>query len=659
MFDKNQSIFKDLDHDGFSERIQTFYNKPGNVAVSIHRENTTYGQWNFRGVYGHLSIRLMTGDFDHDLLDELYLFTIENDSIFLHILEFSNDPELLRHDRFIDRVGKSLKNPDYFILEGGVTDMNGDDMDDLVFGINTGFLRQPRNVYIYDIMNDSLKKSPQSGAFITNITLQNLDKDNFKEIILSTFASSNFNKEPYPYTDTCSYLMVLDHDLNFLFPPLVFPVPTSNLQSLPIKSKSEDSFLFCKYTHASKIDHPGKFYIIENHGKIIKTKDIPVSDKLINLRLFSTVKNKSGGKIYGLMDGEGFYEIDQNLNLKRIRWKSLFGNPISIDLDLDTKEELIFLALDLKKHIIFRNNLTHPVAIDFPIQSSSPIFTVKLNGPNPPQLSVQGDQVWKLFDYGINPVWRFRFLIWAGIYLAALGFILLIRKLYSFQLKKKYETEQKITRLQLAGIKAQMEPHFIMNTINTIGSSIYRKKPEEAYGLLLNFSGMVRSLLLSSDKLTHTLEEEIGFVTNYLELEKSRFANLFTYEISIDEGVKKDIIIPKMIIQLHAENALKHGLMPKRSGGILKISVDRFPGNIVITITDNGVGRNMASKNMSESTGKGMKILGQFFDTYNKNNKNPLRQEIVDLFDLDNKPAGTMVNIHVPADFNAGIFILP
>jgi hypothetical protein len=73
-------------------------------------------------------------------------------------------------------------------------------------------------------------------------------------------------------------------------------------------------------------------------------------------------------------------------------------------------------------------------------------------------------------------------------------------------------------------------------------------------------------------------------------------------------------------------------------------------------ITDIGIGRNMASKNLSQSTGKGMKILGQMFETYNKHNKNQLRQEITDLIDKEGKPAGTQVKIYVPLDFNAGIF---
>jgi sensor histidine kinase YesM len=111
-----------------------------------------------------------------------------------------------------------------------------------------------------------------------------------------------------------------------------------------------------------------------------------------------------------------------------------------------------------------------------------------------------------------------------------------------------------------------------------------------------------------------------------------------------------------MIIQLHTENAVKHGLLPKKSGGLLDISVTGNLDYIVITISDNGIGRNLASKNISQSTGKGMKILGQFFDTYNRHNKVKLQQEIIDLYDEERNPVGTMVKIFVPVDFNEMIF---
>jgi two-component sensor histidine kinase len=656
-FDKIHVQFADLNHNGQSEKILTFLNDSGNAGIGLIDGLTTLGQWNFRGIFKEKCPRIMIGDYDQDTIDELYIFTLVNDSVMLHALNCSRNPELVIHDRLITVIGKNLMAPDYLFFPGAVTDMTGDGSGDLVFAITAGHSKQPRNVFIYDIVNDSLSISPKSGAFIGKMTMENLDEDRFPEILLSTYASSNFNDIPFAYSDTSSWLMLLDHDLSFLFPPVEFPGPAGGLHLQTIETSQGEKRLFYEAVYTPLGIQKKKWCIADSHGKLINEKIIESEDPGYLIAPMRRPISFPSDKILAILENDGFYQINTSLEFKKISKAKFSGwSPDFIDIDQDGTEEFILLNPDHKKHVIYRNNFSHPVELDFPIQSTNPLFSIKLNGDNPPQLSVQGDQVWKLFEYGINPVYRFRFLIWIGIYLAVLSFILIIRELYSFQLKKKYETEKKITRLQLSSIKAQMEPHFIMNTINTIGSSIYRQKPDEAYNLLLNFSGMVRSLLLSSDKLTRSLKEEIDFVKNYLELEKTRFTEVFSFEVSIGESVNLDSIIPKMIIQLHAENALKHGFLPKKSGGLLDISVVKEGDYLLITITDNGIGRNLASKNISQSTGKGMKILAQFLETYNKHNKLSLRQEITDLTDEAGNPAGTQVKIYVPVDFNAGIF---
>jgi two-component sensor histidine kinase len=656
-FDKSQYIFADLDHDGRSERIQTFINTAGNAGVAITAENATLGQWNFKGIYQPETSRLMIGDYNKNGLDEIYIFTLVADSVVLHGLEYSKKPALFVHDRFIAKIGRNLKDPDYVIFPGGVTDENGDGFEDLVFSISSGFSRQPRNVFIYDLKNDTLRKSPASAVFISNIFLQDLDNDRYQEIILSTFAADNYNGDPYPYSDSSCWLMILDHTLNFMFQPVEFPGPIGSVEAAVLDKEHGEKSIMGNYHHGSITRKPGKIFLTDLKGKLIRQKDIEQNSALFTMNFLTPFKTNNSKVISGIAINAGFFEIDEMLNIKKVSNLKFPRSKYSVlDIDQDGHDEIIIPANGLQKHLILRDDFSSPVAIDFPVQSVVPVFSVKLNGNEPPQLSVQGDQDWKLFNYGINPVYHYRFLVWLALYLFILGFILLIRMLYSFQLRKKYETEQKITRLQLSGIKAQMEPHFIMNTINTIGSSIYRKKPEEAYKLLLNFSGMVRSLLVSSDKLTRTLEEEIEFVKNYLELEKSRFGDSFSFTITQADDVNPETVIPKMIIQMHAENALKHGIMPKKSGGNVDIEISRDQDYLVINISDNGIGRNAAGKKMSESTGKGMKILAQLFETYNKHNSKPLRQEITDLYDEDRNPSGTMVKIFVPLGFNEGIF---
>jgi two-component sensor histidine kinase len=656
-FNQNQQVYYDMDQDGISEHLTTFFNTAGNVGIALFTNKISLGQWNFKGIFQVESPRIMFGDYDHDNLSEIYIFTLVEDSVMLHIMEYSAKPDFLLRDRFITEVGKNLMNPDHKILPGGVTEMNGDDYGDLIFAINSGFSRQPRNVYIYDVCDDSLVKSPESGAFIGYMSLCNLDGDQYNEILLSTYAASNYNQDPFVCSDTSCWMMALDHNLEYMFPPVEFPGVSGTLELASISDHKTNPLIFGKYAIGSRSNIISKIFIANTDGNIIRERVFRTSEIYSGMGIMHPFLKNENDAVTGTIENAGFLEINSDLEISAIK-KIKFSRwtPSAIDVDFDGQGEIIIVSPNHENHVILRNNFTHPVRIEMPIQSSMPLFSVKLNGDKPPQLSVQGDREWQLYDYGINPVWRFRFLIWLGIYLSVLSFILIIRMLYAFQLKKKYETEKKIATLQLSSVKAQMEPHFIMNTINTIGSSIYRQKPDEAYNLLLNFSAMVRSLLVSSDKLTRGLKEEIDFVTNYLELEKSRFEDVFNYSVIQDKTLDPDAIIPKMVIQLHVENALKHGLIPKKRGGNLEIQILKQEEYISVTVRDNGIGRNMAVRNLSQSTGKGMKILNQLFETYNKYNKIKIKQEITDLFDGEKKPAGTMVKIYIPLDFNKDIY---
>jgi len=656
-FDRSQFYFADLDHDGVSDRIHTFFNESGNVGINLRRKDIPDDQINFRGIFQDKSPRMMIGDYNANGRDEVYLFTLVGDSIFLHSIEFGKELRRLVDHRPLARVGKNLADPDYRILPGKVTDMTGDGSGDLVFAINTGFSRQPRNVFVYDILNDSLRSSPESGAFISELYLGNLDDDPFEEITLMTSATDNFMEEPVSYSDSSSWLMALDHDLTFMFPPVEFPGRTGNAGALPmIDHKNAQPVLIASAEYFSEGKPVAQLLKADLEGNILLTKDLAPGEAG-GLNNLPGIHSEQKGILRFCIESMGLFEFDLDLNIRKVsdvkfsRWP-----PDYLDIDLDGQEEILLLAPNHQHHLIYRFDLSDPVIMDLPIQSTNPLYSVKLNGDLPPQFSVQGDQVWKLFDYGINPIYRFRFLIWLGIYLVILGFILAIRKLYFIQIKKRYETERMIATLQLAGIKTQMEPHFIFNVINSIGSSIYQEQKDQAYQLVVRFSNMVRSLLSTSDKLVYTLKEEVDFVRNFLELEKTRFPALFNYSINIDDEINPDRLIPKMLIQLHVENALKHGIRPKGFDGLLQVDVKKEEAYMKIEVRDNGVGRNAEMLIRTDSTGKGMKILQQFFETYKKHNRLPMKQQVTDLYSADGSPSGTLVEVWVPLELNERIY---
>ncbi|MCD4730706.1 MAG: histidine kinase [Bacteroidales bacterium] len=210
------------------------------------------------------------------------------------------------------------------------------------------------------------------------------------------------------------------------------------------------------------------------------------------------------------------------------------------------------------------------------------------------------------------------------------------------------ETEKQISELQLKTIRSQMDPHFTFNALNSISSVIYKGNKEKAYRYFTKFSKLIRSSLEVSDKISRTLEEEIDFTKNYLDLEKIRFRDQFEYSIDIQDAVNMESVVPKMIIQNYAENAVKHGLKHKEDNRKLKIEISTQDHLLKIIIEDNGVGRKQAEAFNEFSTGKGLQIMNNIYDLYFKLYKIKIEQEIEDIYDDTGNPAGTKVKVSIP-----------
>jgi len=193
-----------------------------------------------------------------------------------------------------------------------------------------------------------------------------------------------------------------------------------------------------------------------------------------------------------------------------------------------------------------------------------------------------------------------------------------------------------------------MDPHFTFNALNTISSVIYKEDKEKAYRYFTKFSKLVRSSLEVSDKITRSLEDEVDFTKNYLDLEKIRFRDQFEYSIHMDKTVNKETMVPKMILHNYAENAVKHGLKHKEEDRCLEIEIFLQDHILNISIKDNGVGRKQAKVLNEFSTGKGLKIMNNIYDLYFKLYKVRIKQEIEDLTDAAGNIKGTRVVLKIP-----------
>jgi hypothetical protein len=211
--------------------------------------------------------------------------------------------------------------------------------------------------------------------------------------------------------------------------------------------------------------------------------------------------------------------------------------------------------------------------------------------------------------------------------------------------RNKARRDKEFAELQLKTIKNQIDPHFTFNVINTVAGMVFKGDPNRTYDYFSRFAKLIRTSLENSDRLKVTLSEEIDFVKNYLELEKARFSDDLEYSFHISPDVRLDTEVPKMIIQIFAENAMKHGLRNKKDDKRLFIRIYTIDQNLVIEIEDNGIGREEAARMLDHSIGKGYEIILKLTKLYHQLYNKLISFNVVDLYNEDHSPAGTRVDV--------------
>lgn len=191
----------------------------------------------------------------------------------------------------------------------------------------------------------------------------------------------------------------------------------------------------------------------------------------------------------------------------------------------------------------------------------------------------------------INPAWwqtAWFWLIVGWIFAAILGIW------YRERLKKKqheFEIAIQIKDLESAAMRAQMNPHFIFNSLSSIQHFIAESDKDAAISYLAKFARLVRLALHGSIDGQHSLREEVEMLENYLSLEQLRFRGKFDFSIFVSNDIDADeIALPPMLVQPFVENALLHGMKNKVDGGKIEISFELNGEVLLATIRDNGPG---------------------------------------------------------------------
>jgi ligand-binding sensor domain-containing protein/putative methionine-R-sulfoxide reductase with GAF domain len=216
------------------------------------------------------------------------------------------------------------------------------------------------------------------------------------------------------------------------------------------------------------------------------------------------------------------------------------------------------------------------------------------------------------------------------------------------------ETERKMTEVEMQALRAQMNPHFIFNCLNSINRYIVKSDQATASLYLTRFARLIRLILDNSNSKNVILSHELEALKLYIEMEALRFDKKFDYTIVVDKAVNPDNVeLPPLIIQPYVENAIWHGLLHKETPGCLCISVNMPEENILeCIIEDNGVGRQKAKdlKSKSATTRKslGMKLTEDRLTLLNRYAELNASIDIIDLANGNGEATGTKVILKIP-----------
>ena len=256
------------------------------------------------------------------------------------------------------------------------------------------------------------------------------------------------------------------------------------------------------------------------------------------------------------------------------------------------------------------------------------------------------------------PLWKKTWFI----VLTSLLMALLIFGLYRYRIRRvqreesvKTQFNKRLAEAEMRALRAQMNPHFIFNCLNSINRYIVKSDQMTASLYLTKFSKLIRLILDNSNHKSVSLEQDLEALRIYIEMESLRFDNKFEFTIDVAEGTDVfSIQVPPMIFQPFVENAIWHGLLHKQGPGRLSIRISKEKRLLSVIIEDNGVGRKKAAEWKSKSATTRKSLGMQLTEERMQLLKAELKAEglimVEDLEDNEKQPLGTRVTILLPIE---------
>lgn len=264
-----------------------------------------------------------------------------------------------------------------------------------------------------------------------------------------------------------------------------------------------------------------------------------------------------------------------------------------------------------------------------------------------------------IYSFGIAKPW---YNTWPFYIAVALAIITVVSVL--FMLRIRFINQRNIRQLensrlkedlrasQLTALRAQMNPHFMFNVLNSVQGLFTIGRAKKANEVLSRFSDLMRSILDVSDQNSIGLDRELELIGLYLELEAVRFADDFEYTVQVDPQIDPTkLTVPSLLVQPYVENAVKHGLLHRKGKKELRISLSLTQANstLLVQIDDNGVGRERSAmlrskKHRSFATEASLSRV----DLLNAENEQKIGVQITDKKDENGNALGTLVELRIP-----------
>ena len=633
----------DLDSDGEYESVTLLNNQGSNSpALTYYKNDKIIDQWNLSGQW-LFKPSVYFGDFNHNGFSEVICFTIIGDSIFLNAKELLLEDGFEVKNRFVTKSKSNNANPsDVFSVDAKFMDVNDDLTDEFVFSLYSGFSIYPRHTFLYNFKDGTFHSSPSAGSgFNELIDFHDINGDGIPEITGVIYAPNNIHYE-IPYTDSCAWLMVLNpkDSLRFLFKPIKYEGLFGSLQPAFYSLEDEKYIVSIYYCKSSENESNGFFLrLYDNKGNLLKEKLIPYMN---NHELFVLKQPEEDGRSIYLIDDEGnIFITDTSLNVKLFRDFNLKGIKLdrrktySVDADADGENEFLYIGVGSSnnKLIVYRSNFKEVTVVDLPATQTSLNWhvTISNNLNDGSIINLQTENVLYKIKYEKSDIYFLKYPIFILVYLLLYLLFLIMQNVQYRIAQQKFENEKLLIKQKMALSKKQLEPHFMLNTLNNIGNMFAKEEKEDAQYYFGKFASLLHRGLMYAEKTETSLFEELGFVRDYLVLQQRRYDD-FSFKIEASENIDlESVLVPHSLVYTFVENALKHGLRDKVGEKKLDLTIEKNHEKVEILIRDNGVGRKGSKKFKTSGTGKGLEIIENIVNAYNKLNKTNISFEINDL----------------------------